>query len=66
MQLFLHDREIRHRLKNFACLAFVPEQHVIGEFEKLEEESPETINGLYQIYFIIKIEILFHCIHRIY
>ncbi|CAF3873782.1 unnamed protein product [Rotaria sordida] len=44
VQLFLHDREIRHQLKNFACLAFVPEQHVIEEFEKLEEESPESMN----------------------
>ena len=66
MQLFLHDREVRHQLKNFACLAFVPEQHVIEEFEKLDEESSESMNGLYQIYFIIKILILFHCIHRIY
>ena len=52
MRLFLDDREVRHQLKNFACLAFVPEQQAIEEFEKLEEESPESMNVLYQIYFI--------------
>ncbi|CAF1391294.1 unnamed protein product [Adineta ricciae] len=45
VQLFLNDREVRHQLKNFACLAFVPEQYVTEEFEKLAEESPETMNG---------------------
>jgi hypothetical protein len=53
-------------LKNFACLAFIPEQLVIEEFEKLEEETPESLNGLYQIYFILETVIMFYCIHRIY
>jgi hypothetical protein len=32
-------------LKKFGCLALIPEQFVIAEFEKLQTDSPDSING---------------------
>ncbi|CAF1581679.1 unnamed protein product, partial [Didymodactylos carnosus] len=43
-QPFITDRELRHYLKNFACLAFVPEAFVAEEFEKFQHESPDSIS----------------------
>jgi hypothetical protein len=54
MQAFLHERDVRHQLKNVACLSFIPESSVAEEFEKLQEEAPESITGLYQTRFLIR------------
>ncbi|CAF5111642.1 unnamed protein product, partial [Rotaria magnacalcarata] len=45
-QLFLENHEARHYLKNFACLTFIPEQFVIIEFERLQADAPDSINGI--------------------
>ncbi|CAF1687498.1 unnamed protein product, partial [Adineta ricciae] len=44
ISLFLDDSQVRIQLKNFAVLAFIPTDHVIEEFERLEEESLGSIN----------------------
>ena len=59
IQSFLHNREVRHLLINFACLSFVPEADVVEEFEKLHEQSPDIMNGLYQSFLVIKILFFF-------
>ncbi len=44
-QLFIENSDVRHLLKKFGCLALIPEQFVIAEFEKLQTDSPDSING---------------------
>ncbi|CAF4541237.1 unnamed protein product, partial [Didymodactylos carnosus] len=45
-QPFVNDREVRRYLKNFACLSFVSEAFVVEEFERFQDESPDSINDL--------------------
>lgn len=40
-----------HYLKNFGCLLLIPEQFVIAEFERLQADSPDSINDT--IYFLV-------------
>ena len=53
--LFLEDPDVRRQLKNIACLSFVPESHMVEEFEKIEEESSESIGGQCGPCFVLKI-----------
>ncbi|CAF2997181.1 unnamed protein product [Rotaria sp. Silwood2] len=43
-QKFVDNREIRHNLKDFACLSLIPETFVVEEFERIQEESSDEIN----------------------
>lgn len=43
-KLFVDDHEVREYLKNFGCLTLIPEQLVISEFERLQNDCPESIN----------------------
>ncbi|CAF4499777.1 unnamed protein product, partial [Rotaria sp. Silwood2] len=52
---FNNDRQVQHSLKTFACLAFIPEQFVIEEFEKLQADAPDLIDDFvdyFEEYFI--------------
>ncbi|CAF0775449.1 unnamed protein product [Adineta steineri] len=48
--LFVNDHQVRRYLKNFACLTLVPESFVIGEFERLQTEAPDSINEFVDYY----------------
>ncbi|CAF4133711.1 unnamed protein product, partial [Rotaria magnacalcarata] len=45
-KLFVDDRQVRRYLKIFGCLALIPEQFVIEEFEKLQVDSPDSLDDL--------------------
>ncbi|CAF4598316.1 unnamed protein product, partial [Rotaria sp. Silwood1] len=49
-QLFVENNDVRHFLKKFGCLALIPEQFVIAEFEKLQTDSPDSINDFIDYY----------------
>ncbi|CAF3411286.1 unnamed protein product [Rotaria sp. Silwood1] len=49
-QLFVENNDVRHLLKKFGCLALIPEQFVIAEFEKLQTDSPDSINDFIDYY----------------
>ncbi|CAF3602513.1 unnamed protein product [Rotaria socialis] len=49
-KLFVDDRQVRRYLKNFGCLALIPEQFVIEEFEKLQVDSPDSLDDFVDYY----------------
>ncbi|CAF5075158.1 unnamed protein product, partial [Rotaria sp. Silwood1] len=52
-QLFVENNDVRHLSKKFGYLALIPEQFVIAEFEKLQTDSPDSINAT-KYFLIIK------------
>ncbi|CAF2250032.1 unnamed protein product [Rotaria magnacalcarata] len=49
-KLFVDDRQVRRYLKIFGCLALIPEQFVIEEFEKLQVDSPDSLDDFVDYY----------------
>ncbi|CAF4772830.1 unnamed protein product [Rotaria socialis] len=49
-KLFVDDRQVRRYLKNFGCLALIPEQFVIEEFEKLQVDSPDSLDAIWSCF----------------
>ena len=45
-QQFVDNGEIQHNLKAFACLSLIPETFVVEEFERIQEEPSDEINGM--------------------
>ncbi|CAF1311074.1 unnamed protein product [Rotaria sordida] len=45
-QLFNDNSEVRRYLKTFGCLSLIPEPSVTAEFEKIQADSPDSINGI--------------------
>ncbi|CAF1518060.1 unnamed protein product, partial [Rotaria sordida] len=61
-QSFVDNSEVRRCLKTIGCLALIPEQYVILEFEKLQETSPDSLNSIRIIFLEIVLELIYICV----
>ena len=51
---FLQNKTSRRTMKNLAALAFLPERHVIDEFNKIKENAEYNLDGKTNLAFSIK------------